>query len=458
METKRQKIDPLQNAGYIPPNDHDIEECVLAALLIDEDCRDEVLPILHEGCFYEAYNLELFRAIQALSKAGKEIDPFLVKAAMPPGTFDAAKNAAMVNKIGSGAHVVQHSQYLCELAIRRSVIDLGHKAVKMALDMPASVDDILSYIQRELLALSQFDGTNVSDINSVIDDVFQIMKKNAETEHALTGIGTGLRELDNFSGGLQRTDLVVIAGATSQGKTSLALTIAKNAAMRFGAKVAFYSLEMSKVQLVARLMAQETGVSSKDILTRGLGAGMLSQIAEKTFCLGGAPIYFDDRSTTGIDSILRSIRSMKTKYGIDMAVVDYLQLVSTSTRGMNREQQVAEIARSLKNLAKDLNICIIALSQISRSDNPKPTLNRLRDSGQIEEAADTILFTYRPEVYGKDYDEPFRHYSRHDTAMIDMAKGRNTGTFQFIVSFSGECTLFYDYSGGFCEKIERDPF
>jgi replicative DNA helicase len=190
--------------------------------------------------------------------------------------------------------------------------------------------------------------------------------------------------------------------------------------------------------------------------------GKIDYISLKTAKLSDCDIYFDDGSNTKIDSILRSVRSMHKRYGINVVVVDYLQLVSSDGKGMNREQQIANIARSLKNIAKDLNICVIVLSQLNRNtatQSHKPALSRLRDSGQIEEAADIVMFCYRPEKYGlKKYDNPFERYEVENTALIDIAKGRNIGTHQFVISFNPKYTLFSDYSGGMYKNDSNPTF
>jgi replicative DNA helicase len=446
-KTEKQNVADLY-AGSCVINDVDIEEYVAGSLITDQEGRDEAMGILQEGCFYNDYCLELFKAVKTLYSAGKPIDVFSVKSQMG-ALFDYAETARISLKCGSGAHVVQYSQYLYELYVRRYLALLMLRVHPMIYDKTYPLDDAIAFIQREILLVSQFDESNVSNINTVVEEVFKVMKRNQSSQSPLTGIGTGLRALDDFTGGLQSSDLVVVAGETSSGKTSLALTIAKNAAMNFGARVVFYSLEMGKTQLAARLMSQEAGISSKEILTQRMEADKVKHVADYTYRLSSAPIYFDDSSSANIGSITRSIRNMQRRYNVNLVVIDYLQLISSPARGENREQQVAAIARTLKNTAKELSVCIVLLSQLSRNEKHKPSLSRLRDSGQIEEAADVILLTYRPEMYGiRQYEEPFENYSPYGTAMIDIAKGRNIGTHQFIASFRKEQTLFTDYRGG----------
>lgn len=444
---KKESIDKI-------PNDLQLEEAVLGALIIDKQDRYEALSLLTEGCFFDPVCRQIYQTIVELNREGDTIDMLTISNKLID-KINPSKLVELTMRVGSAAHVIDYSRKLYEFFMRREFLRIANRLQAKVYDYRADVERIVDEAQSDMLKLLKFDTANVATIDSVVEGVFDVMLRNLESDAPLSGIGTGLTELDKHSGGLQPTDLVVVAGETSQGKTSLALTIASNAALKYGAKVAFYSLEMGKTQLGARLMAQQTGVSSKAMLTHKLDRGLIPIINNNTYKLCNASIYFDDSSTTNIDSILRSIRAMKAKYGINLVVVDYLQLVSSSSKNTSREQQVAEVARSLKNIAKDLNICVIALSQLRRSENPVPTLSRLRDSGQIEEAADIVMFTYRPESYGKQYDEELRAYDPRGSALIDVAKGRNIGTHKFVLSFKKELTLYKDYDGQISESTEE---
>lgn len=437
------------------PHDLQLEEAVLGALILDRHDRDEALSILNQGCFYDTTCRLVYQTVSDLSSTGEEVDMYTVSTALMD-KVNPVKVVELTQRIASATSLLKHCRKLYELHMRREYIRIGQQLQARAYSQSVDVEEIMSDAQGDMLKLLKFDTANVSTIDSVVDQVFGIMLKNAEAASPLSGIGTGLSELDMHTGGLQPSDLVIVAGETSQGKTSLALTIANNAALLYDARVAFYSLEMGNTQLAARLMAQQTGVSGKSILTHRLDRGLIQLINSNTSKLCSAKIYFDDSSTTGIDSILRSIRAMKAKYDINLVVVDFLQLVTCRTKGASREQQVGEVARALKNVAKELNICVIALSQLSRSQTPKPTLNRLRDSGQIEEAADVILLTYRPEAYGLEYDDELKGYNPTGSALIDVAKGRSIGTHKFVLSFRKELTLFKDYDGGSYQPADTD--
>ena len=293
------------------------------------------------------------------------------------------------------------------------------------------------------------DIINVSaELQRMGSKVGQVEEVRSGKAAKTAGTPTGFRELDS-RGGLIPTDLIVIAGGMSQGKTSLATSIAVNAA-RAGRKVAFYSMEMDRRQICARILAEKTGASSRAILSGNLSDEQYARFKEAVADFPAAGLYCDDSSTSSLDSILASMRAMKARYGIDGAVVDYLQIlnVNTKSRSDSAEQILADAARRLKNIAKDLGIWVIALSQLNRNgaESQPPALSRLRSSGQIAEAADVVMLLWRPEAYGGNirFPEPFDQCGTRGMAMVDVAKGRSMGTFRFLCGFDGETTRFYD--------------
>ena len=247
--------------------------------------------------------------------------------------------------------------------------------------------------------------------------------------------------------------LYVTDGFIVTHNTSFAIKVAMNC----GCPIAFYSMEMKKEQIAARMISIESGVPSNEILYSKLDSGQIQYIDKGASRVVNYPIYFDDRSTSNIETILSSIRMMKIKYDIKGVVVDYLQILNVNMKGSNKEQQMGDVTRRLKNIAKELDIWVIALSQLNRdSMNPQPSLSRLRDSGQISEAADMVILIYRPEVYGKTYPEEFSNSDTKGTAMIDVAKGRNVGLMKFIVGFKKENTNFYDLDEVPTYKVESN--
>jgi replicative DNA helicase len=278
------------------------------------------------------------------------------------------------------------------------------------------------------------------------------------------GMMTGLHIFDSHFG-LHAGDLVIFAGRTSQGKSTLATTIARNMAL-MGTPSAYYSLEMGAKQLTARIMARDTMLSSSRMLYDKMNDGELARFDQQAATMQNLPIYYDDKSKTSFRRLTTSIRAMVRKHAIRIAFIDYLQILANGS-GDNREQLIGDMARDLKRLAVELNICIVAISQLSRAkDKPEPTLMEMRGSGQIEEACDTAVLVYRPFVYGIErYKDSTLTYG---TAQLTIAKGRNIGLAQEVVAFNGELTYFYDrtekqvtvqaQSSGWSGNDEKLPF
>lgn len=301
-------------------------------------------------------------------------------------------------------------------------------------------------VYKVLTDLKEFINSNdlkpVKRISQISEHIAGLIKHMENVSNfKITGIRTGLKQWDNHTGGLQPSDLVVIAAETSQGKTSLALTIAYNAAINHAAKVAIFSLEMSELQLTARLTAMETGISSKKLLFSPLQNYDWEKFNTQLQYLPNADIYIDDCTNSNIDYIISGIKVAHMQHGIQVAVVDYLQLVKDGTK-RNDESEIASNTRRFKNIAKELNITVILLSQLSRQQNPKPTINRLRGSGQIEEAADLAVLLWRPEYYGIMQYEDAPLENTIGTAEVIIAKGRNYGVGKFWLNFDAQTTKF----------------
>lgn len=341
-----------------------------------------------------------------------------------------------------------HAKRLKELSTRRKFWIIGQNLIKAGITEGVEISEIQQKTMDNFChVLDKTDG--FSTLTDALQSLNDIILRNASSDSIVTGTKTGMTKFDE-KGGLQKSDLIIVAGETSMGKTSLALSMTRNA-IENNAKVAFYSMEMTKEQLSARLLSAKTNIPANNILYSGsLAPSEMRMIDDARGKLPGENLYFDDKSTSNIDSILLSIRMLKMQKNIDGAVIDYLQILNVNSRNGNisREQAMGDASRRLKNLAKELNIWIIALSQLSRdSTNPEPNLNRLRDSGQIGEAADVVILVYRPEYYNRSYPSPYDNkedYPTEGTAMIDVAKGRNIGTFKFFLGFDKKTTNFYN--------------
>ena len=426
-------------------SDLDCEKSVLSSIVYGSSDINEVREILSEDCFYSNRYKSIYKAIVDVADSGDKVDLLSVAANLKKqGSDITAVDLAEMATSFTSYETHRDVRRLRELDMRRKLMMIGAELSTSCSQEVSDIGEIMQSTKDKIESVFCNVDTGVVVLRDIIKRIFDIVSQNANSKGCLTGTTTGFRKFDE-KGGLQHGNLVIVAGETSQGKTSLALSIAYNA-IQSGAKIAFYSMEMTNEELGARLLSINSGLSSSDILYSSyLGEDKLRSLDYSAGVLKYDNMFFDDRSTSNIDTILVSIRSMKIKHNISGAVVDYLQILNVTMKNSNKEQAMGEVARRLKNLAKELGIWIIALSQLNRnSDNPVPNLNRLRDSGQIAEAADVVLFVYRPEYYGKKFPEPFEDIPVNDKAMIDIAKGRNIGTSKFICNFDKKNTFFSD--------------
>lgn len=438
---------PYQNQPLV--NDTKAEQYVIGSLLVDPTAYTLVSQYLDEDCFYDPMCRDIWKAVDNMGKQGMPIDVISVSAELSKqkSNVTALDLMNISAQIASSAHVEYHAIRLQDLGRRRKLWVVGQQLSKVGLSEEIlTADAHQEAIESIGGVFEKADG--VFTLDDAMNSLNEIMVKNATVGGVTTGTKTGMERFDE-KGGLQKSDLIIVAGETSQGKTSLALCMTRHA-IENGAKVAFYSMEMTKEQLTARLLSAKTNIPANNILYSGsLAPSEIRIIDEARGKLPGENLFFDDKSTSNIDSILLSIRMLKMQKDIDGAVVDYLQILNVNSRStsFSREQAMGDAARRFKNLAKELNIWIIALSQLSRDSNcPEPNLNRLRDSGQIGEAADVVILVYRAEYYNRAYPAPFDNkddYPTDGTAMIDVAKGRNIGTFKFFMGFNKNTTNFF---------------
>lgn len=438
---------PYQNQPLV--NDPKAEQYVIGSLLVDPTAYTLVSQYLDEDCFYDPMCRDIWKAVDNMGKQGMPIDVISVSAELSKqkSNVTALDLMNISAQIASSAHVEYHAIRLQDLGRRRKLWVVGQQLSKVGLSEEIlTADAHQEAIESIGGVFEKADG--VFTLDDAMNSLNEIMVKNATVGCVTTGTKTGMERFDE-KGGLQKSDLIIVAGETSQGKTSLALCMTRHA-IENGAKVAFYSMEMTKEQLTARLLSAKTNIPANNILYSGsLAPSEIRMIDDARGKLPGENLFFDDKSTSNIDSILLSIRMLKMQKDIDGAVVDYLQILNVNSRStsFSREQAMGDAARRFKNLAKELNIWIIALSQLSRDSNcPEPNLNRLRDSGQIGEAADVVILVYRAEYYNRAYPAPFDNkddYPTDGTAMIDVAKGRNIGTFKFFMGFNKNTTNFF---------------
>lgn len=444
----------MNDAGKIPPQAVEVEQAVLGALMLERNAYNSVSDILTVESFYDYKHQIIFKVIQDLARKNRPIDLLVVTRELKDqgrmedigGVFYITQLTSMV---ASAANTAFHARIIAQKHIARELIRITSQRCSQAFDESEEIEETLTGLQNDLITLLEA-GKGAE--SSMADGCVSIKERIAfnKQKKGLSGIGTGLFKLDNFTGGLQKTDLVIIAGDSSHGKTSFALTILKNSVMKYGARAAVYSLEMSRDQLISRILATECSIPAKDILGKCLSDSEANKIEPSLEKLNKLPIFFDETSTSNIDQICASIRRLKIKKNINLVIVDYLQMVDSGLK-INKdsdETAIAKIARKLKNIAKELNITVIALSQFNRDKyNPRPTVGRLRGSGQIVEAADLVLLLWRPEQYEiMQFPKPHEGISSAGLAECMIAKGRNVGTGSFLLRFDAETTGFYDYA------------
>jgi replicative DNA helicase len=416
----------------------DSEKLVLGSL-IKSDCWDEV-SFLTEDCFSSATNREIFKGIKKIIDRGEKPDILFIR-------YETEIPVSSIVDLPMTFDVYPHARVIQEAAQKNKLT-----STLESLKPDDSIEEMIAKINLSIEQVLTNREEKIRTLKDATEDVIGIINDNIKGK--TRGVKTGFTELDRHTGGLHPGDFTIIAARESMGKTSFALNIAKNVASH-GAKVAFYSLEMNDVQLTSRIISSVSGLSSKEILYRSMSNEMIKEFDKGVGKIQDLEIYFDDRSTSSIDTIVQSIRKMVFKYGISIVFIDYLQTIPMTSKVSSKEQFIGHMAHRLKNLAEELNIGITALSQLNRQngDNP-PALSDLRESGQIAEAADNVMLLYRPEVYGRSYPAPFASTSTQGTALINFAKGRNVGITKFILGFKPEQTLFYNLD----ELPENVPF
>ncbi len=440
-----------KNIGQVPPQATEVEEAVLGAIMIESSAYKKISSILTADSFYDPKHQKIFQTVECLVNQNKPIDLLVVTQELKnSGELEAIGGPLFItqltNKIATAAHIEHHARIIAQTQIARQIIKICAERGSQAYDQMTDIDDLLSGLQDDLTAILQFGHSNETSLADGLKEVDQRIAFN-QTNTGLSGIGTGFSKLDKITGGLQKTDLVIIAGDSSQGKTSFALSILKNAVIDHKARAAVYSLEMSRSQLISRILSTETNITASDILGRCLSKAEIEKVERMTSKLRSLPIFFDESSTSTIDQICSSIRRLYIKHKINLVIIDYLQLVGSGLKNKTDESQLAEVARRLKNIAKELDITVIALSQFNRDPaNFRPNVSRLRGSGQIVEAADLVLLVWRPEHYGlHEFPDPFKGTASKGLAECRIAKGRNVGTGTFLLRFNSETTGFYEY-------------
>jgi len=458
-DSKYQKNITQINADYgrVAPQATDLEEIVLGALMLEKGAIIDVADILTPESFYKDEHQKIFRSILHLSEEYKPVDILTITEELRKnGELESVGGAfyitQLTSRVASSAHVVFHARIIAQKYIQRELIRVSSDIQNRAFDLGADVDDLLDYSEREIYNIA-FNNIKkeTSSIKTVIDEAIKEMEERGAREDGLSGVPSGFTQLDALTSGWQRSDLIIIAARPSMGKTAFALTLARNMAVMHKQACAVFSLEMSSIQLVNRLIVGETGLASEKIKSGKLSTNEWQHLETKIKDLAEAPIFIDDTPAISLFELRAKCRRLKIQNDIKLVVLDYLQLMTASSSGnMPREQEVSMISRGLKALAKELNIPIIALSQLNRSvemrhGDKRPQLSDLRESGAIEQDADIVIFIHRPERYGLTEDET--GYDTKGMAEIILAKHRNGAVGDVKLRFISEKALFVDIDG-----------
>ncbi len=440
--------------GKLPPQAVDLEEVVLGAMMIDKKGVDEIIDILNADSFYKNSHKLIFEAIHKLFENTEAIDLLTVSNQLKKdGNFDKVGGdyylIQLTQKVSSSAHIEFHARIILQKYIQRSLIKISNEIIEEAYDEGTDVFDLLDSAEAKLYEVTQ--GNIQKSTETAQSLVIQAKNKIQEisNKEGLSGVPSGFERLDELTSGWQPSDLIIVAARPGMGKTALTLSMARNIAVGQNLPVAFFSLEMSSVQLITRLISSETGLSSEKLRTGNLEKHEWEQLNVKVKDLEKAPLFIDDTPSLSIFDLRAKARRLASQHGIKLIVIDYLQLMTGggSQKGGNREQEISTISRNLKALAKELSVPVIALSQLSRAvetrgGSKRPLLSDLRESGAIEQDADIVSFIYRPEYYKIDeWDDEERTPTQGQAEFI-VAKHRNGGLENIRLKFIGHLGKF----------------
>ena len=440
--------------GKLPPQAIDLEEVVLGAMMIDKKGVDEVIDILSPDAFYKDAHKFIFEAIFKLFENSEPVDLLTVSSQLKKdekldivgGDFYLI---SLTQRVSSSAHIEFHARIILQKFIQRSLIKISNEIIEDAYDETKDVFDLLDNAEAKLYEVTQ--GNVKKSTETAQSLVIQAKKKIEEisNKEGLSGIPSGFDKLDKLTSGWQPSDLVIVAARPGMGKTAFTLSMARNIAVNNNQPVAFFSLEMSSVQLITRLISSETGLSSEKLRTGRLEKHEWEQLNVKVKALEKAPLFIDDTPSLSIFDLRAKARRLSSQYGIKLIVIDYLQLMTAggSQKGGNREQEISTISRNLKALAKELDVPVIALSQLSRAvetrgGSKRPILSDLRESGAIEQDADIVSFIYRPEYYKIDEWDDDERTPTEGQAEFIVAKHRNGGLDSIRMKFIGHLGKF----------------
>lgn len=450
--------------GRIPPQAVELEEAILGALLIDNSALNQVIDILSPEAFYKDAHSKIYQAIHDLFGRSEAIDILTVAQDLrKKGQLDMIGGeyylVHLSQRVSSSAHIEYHARIIVQKHIQRELIRISGEIINEAFDESADVLDLLDKAEQSLFNVAQ--GNLKKNYESSQDLIHQAIERIEEISkrEGLSGVPSGFSHVDRVTSGWQPSDLVIIAARPGMGKTAFVLSMARNMAIDHNTAVAVFSLEMSSVQLITRLISSETGLSSEKLRKGNLDDHEWQQLLAKVKNLEDAPIFIDDTPALSVFDMRAKCRRLVAQHGVGIIIIDYLQLMTAGggKASGNREQEISTISRSLKSIAKELNVPVIALSQLSRAvetrgGSKRPLLSDLRESGAIEQDADIVSFIYRPEYYGiTEWDDDGSPCEAQGEFII--AKHRNGSLENVRLKFEGHMAKFSDLdeAGGFGE-------
>lgn len=452
--------------GKLPPQAVEVEEAVLGALMLERDAYVTVADFIDTKSFYKEEHQKIFDAIKKLSGNEKPVDLLMVTQELKDRNQleeigGLAYITQLTRRVASAAHIEFHARIIAQKFIQRELIRVSTEIQSKSYDDTMDVDDLIDFSESSLFQIAQGNiKKETVPIKPLLNEAILQIEKAKNQKEGLSGVPSGFTALDRITSGWQRTDLVIVAARPSMGKTAFVLSMAREMAVTHNKSVALFSLEMSSIQLVTRLIASETELGSQKLKSGRLEDWEWEHLNRKISSLDKAPIFIDDTPALSIFEFRAKCRRLKMQFDIEVVIVDYLQLMTAGSdnRG-SREQEVSTISRSLKAIAKELNIPILALSQLNRSvesrEGKRPQLSDLRESGAIEQDADLVLFIHRPEYYGITEDDSGN--SLLGVAEIIIAKHRNGATGDIHLSFKKELAKFSDMENQFNHNFGNMP-
>lgn len=437
----------MEDISRIPPHSVESEQSILGSIILDKDAIITVAETILPGDFYKEAHKIIYESMLKLNNNNEPIDLItLIEELRKEGHLDSVGGISYLTSLSTivptTSNVKYYANIVKEKSVMRQLIKASNEIINLGYDGSVDVEDILNTAEKKIFDISQEKASDdFQPINLVLQDTYDMIEKLYSDKTEVTGITTGFKDLNKKINGLQRTDLILVAARPAMGKTAFSLNLVQNAALKGDASVAVFSLEMSKEQLVQRMLSAQSNVELSKIKTGTLGESDWPRIIDAMAVLSEAKIHIDDTPGIKISEIRSKCRKLKIEKGLDFILIDYLQLMEGDGKNENRQQEIAKISRSLKILAKELDCPVVALSQLSRSPelrkDHRPILSDLRESGSIEQDADIVMFLYRDEYYHDDSE-------KKNIGEIIVAKNRHgeTGTVELV--WFGQVQKFAD--------------